>query len=57
MAIGANLSKRDQILISVAVITLGLEAVLRTIGWLPKARSRFEQNLSGLSRRAAAELK
>lgn len=31
--------------------------VLRTIGWLPKARSRFEQNLSGLSRRAAAELK
>jgi 2-polyprenyl-6-methoxyphenol hydroxylase-like FAD-dependent oxidoreductase len=31
-------------------------AVLRTIGALPKARSQFEMNLSGLSRRAAAEL-
>jgi 2-polyprenyl-6-methoxyphenol hydroxylase-like FAD-dependent oxidoreductase len=30
--------------------------VLRTIGWLPKARQQFEMNLSGLSRRAAAEL-
>jgi 2-polyprenyl-6-methoxyphenol hydroxylase-like FAD-dependent oxidoreductase len=30
--------------------------VLRTIGLLPKARSQFEMNLSGLSRRAAAEL-
>jgi 2-polyprenyl-6-methoxyphenol hydroxylase-like FAD-dependent oxidoreductase len=30
--------------------------VLRTIGLLPKARAQFEMNLSGLSRRAAAEL-
>jgi 2-polyprenyl-6-methoxyphenol hydroxylase-like FAD-dependent oxidoreductase len=31
--------------------------VLRTIGMLPRARSVFEMNLSGLSRRAAAEVK
>lgn len=30
--------------------------VLRTIGLLPKARQQFEMNLSGLSRRAAAQL-
>jgi 2-polyprenyl-6-methoxyphenol hydroxylase-like FAD-dependent oxidoreductase len=31
--------------------------LLRTIGMLPRARAVFEMNLSGLSRRAAAELK
>ncbi len=31
-------------------------ALLRTLGLLPKARNTFEMNLSGLSRRAAAEL-
>lgn len=31
-------------------------AVLRTIGLIPATRRRFEMNLSGLSRRAAAEL-
>jgi 2-polyprenyl-6-methoxyphenol hydroxylase-like FAD-dependent oxidoreductase len=31
-------------------------AVLRAIGWLPKARKQFVMNLSGLSRRAAAQL-
>jgi 2-polyprenyl-6-methoxyphenol hydroxylase-like FAD-dependent oxidoreductase len=30
--------------------------VLRVIGWLPKARKQFVMNLSGLSRRAAAQL-
>lgn len=36
---------------------LARNALLRTIGLLPMARHTFEMNLSGLSRRAAADLK
>lgn len=40
-----------------APLRFARNALLRTIGLLPKARSAFEMNLSGLSRREAAHLK